>query len=141
MLFFRYNRLSECLFKYFVLVINCILISVPCIFYTLSKVTFAFIVILWLMLKLKLTSLNIINNVDSQKRMPRFIFRCFQPPVKKKREGISNDSTVANNANDILAALQNDSSHAVVVDEATVKRLVLQVRHRFLFYSNFLYCC
>ncbi|VDN56641.1 unnamed protein product [Dracunculus medinensis] len=54
------------------------------------------------------------------------------PPVKKKREGISNDSTVANNANDILAALENDSSHAVVVDEATVKRLVLQLEKRCL---------
>ncbi|VDM08731.1 unnamed protein product [Wuchereria bancrofti] len=52
--------------------------------------------------------------------------------LKRPRIDISNLSTATTTPEDILAALERDESQAVVVDEATVKRIVMQLEKRCL---------
>ncbi|KAK6106480.1 Catenin-beta-like Arm-motif containing nuclear family protein [Brugia pahangi] len=52
--------------------------------------------------------------------------------LKRPRIDISNLSTATTTPEDILAALERDESQAVVVDEAAVKRIVMQLEKRCL---------
>ncbi|VDO36362.1 unnamed protein product [Onchocerca flexuosa] len=51
---------------------------------------------------------------------------------KRPRIDIANMSTAVTTPEDILAALERDESQAVIVDEATVKRIVMQLEKRCL---------